>query len=90
MNETPSSEAKGGISYSPEYHICPHNTSVLFQPACSGRFTRLWPTVISSFLVSRHCVYQFLGSLNYLIIDHVNALATNVASWRHSITQLLS
>ena len=32
VNEIPSSQAKGGISYSSECHVCPH-ISVLFQPA---------------------------------------------------------
>jgi len=78
VNETLSSSAKGGISYSPECHFCPH-VSVLFQPAVEDP-QGCGPLVISSFLVFRHCLYQFLGILtnNYLIIDHMNALATSV------------
>ena len=78
MNETPSSQAKGGIGYSPECHICPH-VSVLFQPAVEDPqgCGPLSLAIISLFFISHHCPYQFLGSLTKLI-DHVNALATSI------------
>ena len=60
MNLIPS-QAKGGISYSPECHIC-HHISVLFQPAVvqdpQGRGP-LDLAIISSLLVSHHCPHQF-------------------------------
>ena len=45
VNETSSSQAKEGISYSPECHFWPH-VSVLFQPAVEAEDPqlRLWPT----------------------------------------------
>ena len=68
-----SSQAKGGISYSPECHISPH-ISVLFQPAVEDPqgCGPLGLAIISLYLVSHHCPHQFLGSRTISVnIDHV-------------------
>ena len=70
-------------SYSPEYHICPH-ISVLFQFNLHWKihkFVAHWvrPSLVHSlFPVTTRINFRLPHQINYLIIDHVNALATGI------------
>jgi len=78
VNETPSSQAKGGISYSPECHICPQ-IRVLFQPTVEDPqgCGPLGLAIISLYLVSPSLptsIFREPHQINCLVMDHMNAL----------------